>query len=153
MISDLGGKANYFGYSESLFVDEKLVYCFPGGSETNVAALDKFTGKVVWTSKALGDQVSYSSPLMIQLKERKLLVTLSREYLLALDAKNGNLLWSFKEDSVKQEGTYCNTPIYSGGFIYEVSGVEKGTGAYKLELASDGMSVKEIWKNSKSFIF
>jgi len=149
MISDLGGKANYFGYSESLFVDERLVYCFPGGSETNVAALDKYTGKVVWTSKALGDQVSYSSPLMIQLPQQNILVTLSRDYLLGMDAKNGNLLWSFKEDSVKQEGTYCNTPIYSGGFIYDVSGVEKGSGAYKLELAPDGKSVKEIWKNSK----
>ncbi len=29
MISDLGGKANYFGYSESLFVDEKLGIAFP----------------------------------------------------------------------------------------------------------------------------
>jgi outer membrane protein assembly factor BamB len=149
MISDLGGKPNYFGYSESLFVDEKLVYCFPGGESTNVAALDKLTGKVVWTSKALGDQVSYCSPLMIQLPERNVLVTLSREYLLGLDARNGNLLWSYKEDSVKQEGTYCNTPIYSAGFIYDVSGVEKGAGAYKLELAPDGKSVKQIWKNGK----
>ena len=149
MISDLDGKANYFGYSESLLVDEKLVYCFPGGTETNIAALDKFTGKTVWTSKAMGDQVSYCSPLMIQLPERNVLVSLSREYLLGLDAKNGDLLWSFREDSVKQEGTYCNTPIYSGGFIYEVSGVEKGAGAFKLQLSPDGKSIKEIWRNSK----
>jgi len=149
MVSNLGGKLNMFGYSESLFVDEKNVYCFPGGTESNVVALDRFTGKVVWISKALGDAVSFCSPLMIRLPERNILVTLSHEYLMGLDARNGELLWSQKEDSVKLEGEYCNTPIYSDGFIYEVSGVEKGTGAFKLQLSPDGKSIQEIWRNGK----
>jgi outer membrane protein assembly factor BamB len=149
MVKDLGGKINYFGYSESLFVDEKNVYCYPGGDKTNIAALDRLTGKVVWTSKAKGDGVSFCSPFMISLPERNILVTLSHEYLLGIDAVNGDLLWSFKEDSVKLEGDYCNTPIYSDGFIYEISGIEKGTGAFKLELSADGKNIKEIWRNSK----
>jgi len=149
MVSDLGGKLNMFGYSESLLVDETKVYCYPGGSESNVVALDRFTGKVVWTSKALGDAVSFCSPVIIKLPELNVLVNLSREYLMGLDAKNGELLWSLKEDSVKLEGEYCNTPIYADGFIYEISGVEKGSGAFKLELSPDGKSIKRIWKNDK----
>lgn len=149
MVSDLGGKLNMFGYSESLLVDETKVYCYPGGSESNVVALDRFTGKVIWTSKALGDVVSFCSPVIIKLPELNVLVNLSREYLMGLDAKNGELLWSLKEDSVKLEGEYCNTPIYSDGFIYEISGVEKGSGAFKLELSPDGKSIKRIWKNDK----
>ncbi len=148
MEKDLGGKNIMFGYSESLLVDEKLLYCFPGGTEINVAALDKLTGKLVWSSKALADGVSYCSPMMIQLPERDILVTLSREYLMGLDAKNGELLWSVKEDSVKLEGTYCNTPVYRDGYIYGVSGVEKGTGAYKLKLSADGKTVQEEWRNT-----
>jgi len=147
MVSDLGGKLNMFGYSESLVVDEKNVYCFPGGIDSNIAALDRFTGKVAWTSKALGDPVSFCSPLIIKLPGRNILVTLSHEYLEGLDISNGELLWSHKEDSVKMEGEYCNTPIYSGGFIYSISGVEKGSGAYKLELSTDGKKIKEIWRN------
>jgi len=149
MVRDLGGKLNMFGYSESLLVDETKVYCYPGGSESNVVALDRFTGKVVWTSKALGDAVSFCSPVIIKLPELNVLVNLSREYLMGLDAKNGELLWSLKEDSVKLEGEYCNTPIYADGFIYEISGVEKGSGAFKLELSPDGKSIKRIWKNDK----
>jgi len=149
MVSDLGGKLNMFGYSESLLVDETKVYCYPGGSESNVVALDRFTGKVIWTSKALGDVVSFCSPVIIKLPELNVLVNLSREYLMGLDAKNGELLWSLKEDSVKLEGEYCNTPIYADGFIYEISGVEKGSGAFKLELSPDGKSIKRIWKNDK----
>jgi len=125
------------------------VYCFPGGHETNVAALNKFTGKTVWTSKALGDLVSFCSPVIIKLPERNILVTLSREYMMGIDIRNGELLWSYKEDSVKLEGEYCNTPVYADGFIYGVSGVDKGKGAYKLELSSDGNKIKEIWRNGR----
>ena len=147
MVQDLGGKLNMFGYSESLLVDEKNVYCFPGGSDKNIAALDKFTGKTIWTSKALGDPVSFCSPIIIILPERNIFVTVSHEYLMGLDIRNGELLWSFKEDSVKLEGEYCNTPIYSDGFIYGVSGVKKGNGAYKLELSPDGKMITEVWRN------
>ena len=149
MVSELGGKLNMFGYSESLLVDEKHVYCYPGGIETNLAALDKLNGKIVWTSKALNDAVSFCSPMDVKLKEINILVTLSHEYLMGIDMRNGEVLWSVKEDSVKLEGEYCNTPVQSGRFIYEVSGVEKGTGAFKLELARDGKSVKEVWRNTK----
>lgn len=147
MVTDLGGRLNMFGYSESLLVDEKNVYCYPGGAESNVVALDKYTGKVVWTSKAMSDPVSFCSPLMVKLPERNVLVTLSREYMLGLDAGNGELLWSHKEDSVKLEGEHCNTPIYADGFIYSVSADNNGNGAYKLELAPDGKMVKELWRN------
>lgn len=147
MVADLGGKLNMFGYSESLLVDETKVYCYPGGTESNVVALDKLTGKIVWTSKAAGDPVSFCSPLMIRLPERNILVTLSREYLLGLDAGSGELLWSHKEDSVKLEGEHCNTPVYSDGFVYCISGDENGNGAYKLELLPDGKSIKEVWRN------
>ena len=148
MVDDLGGKLNMFGYSESLVVDDKNVYCFPGGSVTNIAALDRFTGKTVWTSKALGDAVSFCSPIIIKIQQRDIIVTVSHEYLMGLDVKNGELLWSLKEDSVKLEGEYSNTPLYSDGFIYGVSGVEKGIGAYKLELSPDGKMIKEIWRNT-----
>lgn len=149
MIAGLGGKLNMFGNSESLFVDDKNVYCMPGGAETNLAALDRFTGKVIWTSKALGDPVSFCSPMVVRLPNRNLLVTLSHEYLLGLDTQTGELLWSHKEDSVKLEGEHCNTPIYADGFIYSISGDENGNGAYKLQLSPDGKSVKEVWRNGK----
>jgi outer membrane protein assembly factor BamB len=171
MVTDLGGKINMFGYSESLLVDEAKVYCYPGGTESNIAALDRLTGKTVWTSKALGDPVSFSSPMMIRLPERSVVrkvrnieigtvedkltkypelnifVAVSHGYLLGVDAKTGELLWSHKEDSVKLEGEHCNTPIYADGSIYSISGDENGNGAIKLQLSDDGKSIKELWRN------
>jgi len=173
MVTDLGGVLNMFGYSESLLVDQTKVYCYPGGKETNVAALDRLTGKVIWKSQAKGDGVSFCSPMMIQLPERtetreirnietgeflskatkyaplNILVTISKEYLLGINAETGELLWSHKEDSVKLEGEHCNTPVYADGAFYCISGDDKGNGAYKLQLSPDGQSVKEVWRNSQ----
>lgn len=171
MVDDLGGKLNMFGYSESLLVDDTKVYCYPGGKDNNIVALDRLTGKVIWSSKALGDPVSFCSPLMIRLPERDLnrklrdissgeiierknhypaldiLVTLSHSFLLGINANNGELLWSHKEDSVKLEGEHCNTPIYADGCIYCISGDENGNGAYKIRLSDDGKSITEVWRN------
>jgi len=97
----------------------------------------------------MGDPVSYCSPILIKDPQRNILVHISHEYLLGLDAKTGELLWSYKEDSVKREGEYCNTPIYADGNIYGVSGVEKGKGAYKLSLSGDGKGIQETWTNAE----
>lgn len=147
MVADLGGLLNYFGYSESLLVDGNSLYCFPGGKENNIVCLDRMTGNIVWTSKALSDLVGFTSPMMIKLPSQEIFVTLSKNYLMGLNAKNGEVLWSFAEDSVKQEGRYTNTPLFSNGFIYGISGLDNGKGAYKLKLSSDGKNIEPVWTN------
>ena len=145
MISELKGRIPDFGYSESLLIDGEVVYCSPGGATTNIAALNRFTGKPIWTSKALSDTVSYCSPMIVNLSQRKVLVTFSNYYLEGLDATTGELLWSQKQENVKYH-QQCNTPIFADGFIYYVAG--DGNGAVKLELSSDGKSIKDVWRNS-----
>ena len=45
IVKDLGGRESEFGYAESVAVDNNNVYCFPGGAETNMAALDRLQVK------------------------------------------------------------------------------------------------------------
>lgn len=149
MVDDLGGEISYFGYCESLLVDGDVLYCLPGGKESNVVSLDRYTGNSVWTSKALADNGAFTSPILVKLKNRNLFVTMSKNFLFALDASDGKLLWSMPEDSVKFEGAYCNTPLYENGYLYNVSGVEKGSGTYKLKIAPDGNSYSVEWKNQR----
>jgi len=147
-VTDFGGSLNYFGYSESLLVDGKFLYCYPGGEESNVVCLDRFTGNTVWLSKGIGQKAAFCSPMLINLPERKLFITTAKENVFALDAVNGELLWSCFDDSAKYDDEYCNTPIYSEGSVYSVSGIEKGKGAMKLKLSPDGKSVQELWRNA-----
>ena len=147
MVNDLKGYMNGFGYSESLVADDNNVYCFPGGVNANVVALNKSTGKTVWTSKALGDTINYCSPIIAKFPSRDVLITFSNFYIMGVDAKNGELLWSQKQENVKQK-QQCNSPIFSDGSIYYVAG--DGNGAVKLELTADGKSFKEIWRNGNT---
>jgi len=146
MVKDMKGYLNEFGYSESFVTDEKLLYCFPGGKENNIAALDRLTGKTVWTAKALVDTTHFCSPILINLPSRKIFITVSRHWIFAVDCKNGELLWKYRA-AYKYDGDHVNTPVYEAPYLYWASGDENGDGAVKLELAPDGKSVKEIWTN------
>ncbi len=144
MVTDFHGKNIHFGYSESLLIDDSTLFATPGGKDTNVIALNRFNGELKWISKAKSQLSAYCSPLLITLPSRKIVATFSDNEFFGLDAKNGNLLWSQKQD------TFCtihgNTPIYENGFIYYFAGC--GNGTVKLQLSEDGSSVKEIWKNT-----
>ena len=144
MKTDFDGILNLHGFVESLMVDDDNVYCLPGGPNSNVIALNRTTGKTVWVSKAMGDTASYCSPVIIKLPQRNILVTFSGHYLMGLDAKTGELLWSH-EQKYHFYHQQCNTPIYSDGNIYYIAG--EGNGAVKLELSPDGKNIKQVWEN------
>lgn len=148
IIKDFGSSVPEFGYSESVAVDENKVYCFPGGAEHNTVALDRFTGDIIWSNKAMQDTFSYCSPLLVQLPQQKVLITHSRHFLYALDTDNGNVLGSYLIDDYKYDGEHCNSPLYSDGNIYFI-GNEKNDGAIKLEISNDGKGITERWRNAK----
>ena len=135
---DLDGILGYFGYSESVAVDDRHVYCFPGGASTNLAALDRFTGKIAWTQSALRDSFAYGSPVLLDLRVRKILMTTSRHHLMTLNRSNGDLLASYKLEGFEYDGEHCNTPVYDNGYIYYVANDVPGQGAVKLRLSDNG---------------
>jgi len=146
---DLDGILGYFGYSESVAVDKEHVYCFPGGASTNIAALDRFTGKIAWTQSAHRDTFAYGSPVLVDLAERPILIHTSRHHLVTMDRRNGDLLASYELEGYEYDGEHCNTPVYTDGNIYFVANDIPGQGAMKLELSDDGLSIKEIWRNNE----
>lgn len=149
MIKNLHGKNTRFGFSESLLVDEQNVYCMPGGVDTNIVALDKNTGKIVWISKGVGEEPSYCAPIIIKLSERNLLVTFSFHAILGIDIKDGKLLWSQKQEG--EGDVHGNTPFYENvlenHYIYYMAAA--GNGTEKLKLSKDGSKITVLWKNQE----
>jgi len=146
-ISDFGGRNNRFGFSESVLVDEDKVYCTPGSKDTNVVALNRFTGELIWVCRGEGEIPAYTAPIMVELSKRKIMVTFTKKYLLGIDSKTGEMLWSHKQDTMPESllDVHCNTPLYENGFLYYVTG--DGNGAVKLKLSDDGKTITEIWRN------
>ncbi len=146
IVKDLGGTEPYFGYSESVVVDEDKLFCFAGGDVNNTLALNRFTGETIWSAKAKQDTFSYCSPILVELPERKVLITHSRHYIYSIDTNTGEIIGSSPLD-FKYDGEHCNSPLYADGTIYFVSN-EKNDGAIKLELTPKG-SLNEQWNNPK----
>jgi len=143
MIKDFHGRINNFGLSESVLVDGGLVFCMPGGVDTNVVALDRFSGKIIWISKGLSQLPSYCSPRLVKLPQRNILVTFSKSALLGIDTKDGKLLWSHKQNG--EGDVHVNTPLFENGFLYYITG--DGNGSVKLKLSDDGTEITELWRN------
>jgi outer membrane protein assembly factor BamB len=120
------------------------LFCTVGGPEHNVIAVDKNTGKLIWTCKGKGEASAYCSPAVIQLSGRTLLVTQTENHILGIDANTGSLLWSHEQ--VNKYSVHANTPLYHDGMLFTSSGY--GTGGVMLQLTPDGSSAREVWRNA-----
>lgn len=154
MKKNLNGRFTFHGHSESPLIDGDNIFLVPGGVDTNVVALDRFTGKINWICKGKGQIPAYNSPYLINLPNRKILVTFSAYSLLGIDAATGELLWTHEQDNYPPEerkpgvgDTHSNTVWYENGFIYYIAG--DGNCAVKLALSPDGKQISQIWRNKE----
>jgi outer membrane protein assembly factor BamB len=129
-----------------VLVEGDKVYCTPGSPDTNVVALDRFTGKIIWISKGAGEITSYTSPMLIKLPERNILVTFSMTALLGIDTKDGTVLWTYIQEG-QDIDCQCNTPYFENGIIYCVNG--NGNGVIKFVLSDDGTKITELYHNAR----
>ncbi len=137
------GRNIQWGVTENLLIDGDKLFCTVGGIQNNIIALDKNSGKLIWSSAGNGEISAYCSPLLVTTGGRKILVTNTQKSILGLDAETGKKLWSY--DQVNQWAVHANTPLYSDGYLYCVSGY--GCGGVMLKLSADGTSVEKAWKN------
>ena len=151
-VSDFGGVLPLHGYSEAALINGEKIFWTPGGKINNVIALNRFTGKMIWSNKGYGETSAYNPPKLIDLPSRKILVTFSSYHLLGIDIETGKLLWSHEQDNYPQEkrapgygDTHCNTALFDNGSIYYAAG--DGNGGVKLRLSDDGTKITEIWRN------
>lgn len=139
--TDFGGENIRWGVTETVAVKGDLVYLTPGGKKNNVVALNRTTGDLVWSSPGKGDLSAYCSPLLIELPARTLLVTMTADHILGLDASSGELLWDYPQTNRWQ--VHANTPIFHNGGLFCFSGY--GQGGVRLEMSADGSSVEKAW--------
>jgi outer membrane protein assembly factor BamB len=152
LIIDFDGVLPLHGYSEAALIDDDKVFWTPGGKVHNVVALNRFTGKLIWSNKGFGEASAYNPPKLISLPTRNIIATFSSYHLMGFDSKNGQLLWSQEQDNFPPDkrgpgygDTHSNTIIYEDGAIYYSEG--DGNCGVKLDLSSDGTKITEVWRN------
>ncbi len=103
------------------------------------------TGDTVWTCLVEGERSCYCSPILVERGPNKIIVTLTDEFVLGVDAKTGKLLW---KDSLEDQFGHNKkinpvSPIHHDGAVYATSGYDDG-GAM-LKLSPDGTSFERKW--------
>ena len=140
-----GGRNIIWGLAESPLVFDDSVVCTPGGEKVSMVALDRKTGKVVWECKGAGDRPGYASPILVEHKGLRQIVTVMSESVIGVRASDGKLLWKYPHKVYMYEN--ITTPIFHEGFLIVSGCVRKGTTALRLDVAGDNCSVTRHWHN------
>jgi outer membrane protein assembly factor BamB len=137
------GRAPGWGFSESPLIDGNHLIVTPGGPDGAIAALDKFTGDVVWRSTELTDLSSYSSAIAADVLGVHQIIQFTSGHLSGLDASTGKLLWDYSESTNTRANV--SSPIYSDGFVFSSSGYGTGGGLVKIVKNGDEFKAEQVY--------
>src|SRR5262245_52728563 len=155
MPRDLGGEVNPigggaedptplgWGYAWAPLVDGDQLICVPGGRQGLMAALDKKTGKVLWQSKEVTEQASYSSPIVTEIGGVRQYVQVTNSGVSGIAAKDGKLLWSYFRDPAYDDVVIA-TPIVHNGYIFSSVGFQQGCDLIKVVAEGGKFTVEKI---------
>ncbi len=139
-------KTNTWALAESLLVDGQQLICCPGGPQTSMVALDKNTGSVIWTAPSTKDLAGYSSPSLVEYEGLRIIIALMAKSIIGVNADTGELFWHLKHESYADENVM--TPIFHDGHVF-ISTLKAGSVKWKLNVESDKVSLKELWRTQE----
>ena len=133
--------------AESLLIDGDRVICTPGGPQTAMVALHKMTGKPVWKSPtAAGELAGYSSPVLVELQGLRIIITMTQQALIGVDADTGNLLWRFKHVTRHDENII--TPVCRDGCVFISTIFNAASVKLKIHVNGKKAEVRELWRSN-----
>lgn len=138
MLRDFGGRNIPWLISESPLVDGNQVIVTPGGRGAGMVALDKMSGKTIWTSKELSDEAGYASPIVADVQGVRTVMTLTAEAGVGVRASDGKLMW--RHPSVANNTANITTPVFQDNKVFYSS--DYGTGGALLGLRAEGGEVR-----------
>lgn len=133
-----------YGYSESVLIHGEVLICCPAGEEGYIVALDKDTGRTLWTNADIKDAVGNCSAIIANIGNSQQLITLSATRVLSFDPNKGHLLWEYP--FANSRGNNVADAIVSSGLVYASTGYGKGCILLQPKRQSDGeFTVERVW--------
>ncbi|MEW6128119.1 MAG: PQQ-binding-like beta-propeller repeat protein [Acidobacteriota bacterium] len=145
ILKEYNGNNIIWHISESPLVDGNNLIVMPGGNQACLVALDKMTGKTVWTTKELSDPAGYASCIVANVDGVRTIVGFTARACVGVRAADGKLMW--RNSSASNNTANCSTPVFYNNKVFYTSAY--GTGCALLDLsASNGtVSAKEVYFN------
>lgn len=143
ILRDFNGRNIQWLLSESPLVDGDRVIVTPGGRRAGMVALDKMTGRTIWTAAELSDEAGYSSPMVVEVQGIRAYTTMTGEAAVGVRASDGKLLWRY--DAPANRTANIATPIVRGPQVFYTTAYGTGGGLLNLRAADGGISVQEVY--------
>jgi outer membrane protein assembly factor BamB len=147
------GTYGSWGIAESLIIDGEKIYFTTGGPETMTIALNKATGELIWKTESLNVPASYSSPVLIDYNDYKLLVNVSPIFVYGVDVTDGTIVWNInhhkalgKSNDGDDGQILCVTPVFHDNKIYFTGGYNHGS--ILIDLSENGRKASVKWTNT-----
>lgn len=139
---EFGGSPGPWAYAESVLIYKNMAIFKPGGKNC-VVALDKSNGQTLWTSSGFDAGPEYSSCIAVTFQGQPMIVTGTRQGIVAVDAETGKLLWS--NDFSANNTANCPTPVYEDGYVFWANGYGRGGICLKLKKEADKVAADVAW--------
>ena len=133
----------FFTGASPIIIDGVCIISIGKKDDGQVVAYDLNSGNEKW--KWSGDGPSYSSPSVMTIEGKKLLIVITEKNIMALNLADGKLLCQ-SATPVQQRFYNCVSPYIDGQTIY-LTGQGTGTKAIKVEKSGNEYITKEIWSN------
>lgn len=138
ILADFAGSNPEWLISESPLVDGPHVIVTPGGRGAGLVALDKKTGKTVWSARDLSDQAGYSSVVAADVQGVRTYVTLTSQAAVGVRASDGAVMWRYTKAANRTAN--ITTPLVFDNKVFVTTAYN--TGAALLQMRAEGGSVK-----------
>jgi len=136
LAEELGAKLPTWGYSGSVLIDGDRAIFNIGTAGT---ALDKKTGKVLWTSGT--EESGYSTPVPYDSESGRAVIIAIKADVVAVKVDDGKELWRFPWKT--QYDVNAADPIRVGNKVFVSSGYNHGGGVFDVS----AQPPKEVWSN------
>ena len=146
ILSDNGASNIQWGMSASpLIVDDKVIVLPGGTSGKSVVAYNKLNGAPIW--KALNDEASYTSPMLVTLAGRRQVLVVTASRALGVAPENGSLLWEYPWQN--SASINVSQPlVVSNNRFFISAGYGKGAALVEVSPSGQGLAARAVWENN-----
>lgn len=138
-----GKKADNWGYSESVLIDGDNLICTPGGPQNTMVALNKKTGKKIWSSSRPNDRgAGHASVVISEVGSTRVYVQTTGSGAMGVRASDGKFLWSYDIDRTT---AVIPTPIVRDDLVFMSVGYKRGGALLRQYTESGRVGVKEVY--------
>ena len=143
--ADFGAERPTWGFSGSPLVEGDLLLLEVGGSEGRaLAALDKRTGKTVWTTRE--DKIGYSSPIAATVNGLRQVLFFTASGLVSVAPVDGSLYWRYPWRTPYDVN--ASTPVFIPPNRFLIStGYDVGASVVEVSGSAPDMQATTVWRN------